>query len=206
MKVFKNAKPRLTDEDFRLLGVGFEPKFYKRSDIVLYNSYKKDDTEIMSNFHSPCNIEYDNRLFNSSEQLLFYINAVKWGKGFGEQQEVIEEIMKAGCGKAVKTNRKIRKFWDKIHEQKREELGRRGAAIDKWKNQYEIMKLKYKYCPEFRAVLEKYKDKIIVEDSFWGDNFAGCLYDKELRLYKGLNACGRAMKRVYNERNEIMGN
>lgn len=106
-RIFENVKPRFSDEDFQM--VGFEPRLYRRKDIVLYNSYKKDGTGVMSNFY-PCQIEYEGKTFNSAEQLLFYKDAVKWG-----------------------------------------------------------------------------------------DCFAGCLWDNSLGLYKGINACGRAMMRVRRE-------
>ena len=195
-KLFENAKPRFSDEVFRM--VGFEPKLYRRNDIVLYNSYKKDGTGIMSNFYS-CEIEYEGKIFNSAEQLLFYKDAALWGDCFVEQFEILREIMNCKCGRDVKNNYKIKKFDKKIDERKESVLGKRGALIDGWKNCYECMKLKYRDCPEFREILKKYDGKIIVEDSFWGDNFAGCLWDDSLKMYKGINACGRAMMRVRRE-------
>ena len=199
---FRNYKPQLKDEE--IIEIDGEPRFYRRKDIVLYNSYKKDDTHIMSNFYSNCGIKYDSRVFHSAEQLLFYRNVMKWGDGFVEKDDVINEIMNCKCGKDVKNNYKIKKFSKKIGKKKREILGLKGAFLDGWKNCYFCMKKKYEFCQEFREVLEKYKDKIIVEDSFWGDNFAGCLYVNG--WYKGINACGRAMMAVREEGREGKGN
>ncbi len=195
-KLFENVRPRLSDEDF--VEVGFMPQYYKRKDIVLYNSYKKDGTGVMSNFY-PCEIEYEGKIFNSAEQLLYYKDAANWGDCYVEQFDILNEIMSCDCGRDVKNNYKVRRFDKKIDERKEFVLGKRGALIDGWKNCYECMKLKYRDCPEFREVLKKYDGKIIVEDSFWGDNFAGCLWDNDLKMYKGINACGRAMMRVRME-------
>lgn len=195
-RIFENVKPRFSDEDFQM--VGFEPRLYRRKDIVLYNSYKKDGTGVMSNFY-PCQIEYEGKIFNSAEQLLFYKDATKWGDCYEEQFDILMEIMNCECGRDVKNNYKVKRFDKKIDERKESVLGKRGALIDGWENCYECMKLKYRDCPEFREVLKKYSDKIIVEDSFWGDNFAGCLWDNSFGMYKGLNACGRAMMRVRRE-------
>ena len=62
-----------------------------------------------------------------------------------------------------------------------------------------------KYCEEYRNVLEKYKDKYLVEDSHWGDYFAGALLDERSGKYRGVNCCGRVIMRVRNEKDEIMG-
>lgn len=195
-KIFENVSPQFTDEDF--MKMGFEPRLYKRKDVVLFNSYKKDGCEIMSNFY-PCEIEYEGKIFNSSEQLLFYKDASAWGCDFVEQFDILNEIRACSCGREVKNNYKIRKFDKKIDEKKLSYLGLRGAMLDGWKNLYECIKLKYRDCKEFREILKKYDGKVYMEDSFWGDNFAGCLWDDELKMYKGLNACGRAMLRVYKE-------
>ena len=54
------------------------------------------------------------------------------------------------------------------------------------------------------SVLEKYKDKVYCENSFWGDIFNGVVFDESIGKYRGVNALGRVMKRVYLEREEIM--
>jgi hypothetical protein len=38
------------------------------------------------------------------------------------------------------------------------------------------------------------------------DNFAGVVFDKETRLYMGMNICGRAMHAVYRDFKEGRGN
>lgn len=186
-------------------------KIYDWNDIVLYNSYYQDDKEIelqkkwiMSNFYSPCNIEYKGMIFNSSEQLYFYRRISEWGKEYQETSSVLEEIMKCENGKQVKKNEDVRKLSDKIDRHLEKEIGEEKHAINDWKLMYECIRLKYKYCKEFREVLERFKDKILVEDSMWGDNWAGALWDKKIGKYRGANVCGRAMMRVYKERDKIM--
>jgi predicted NAD-dependent protein-ADP-ribosyltransferase YbiA (DUF1768 family) len=201
-EIFRNYKPRLSDEE--IIEIDGKPRFYRRNDIVLFNSYKKNDTGIMSNFYSNCGIKYDGREFHSSEQLMFYRNIMKWGEGFVGKDDIINLIMDCKCGRDVKNNYKIKKFRKKVEEKKREVLGLKGAYLESWKNLYFCIKKKYEYCKEFRDVLEKYKNKIYVEDSFWGDNFAGCMYENG--WYKGINACGRVMRAVYNEGIEGKGN
>ena len=65
--------------------------------------------------------------------------------------------------------------------------------------------MKYKYCEEFRNVLDKYKDKVWCENSDWGDCFSGVLWDETIGKYRGINCVGRAMRLVYCERDKIMG-
>ena len=72
------------------------------------------------------------------------------------------------------------------------------------KMRVEKYNLKYKYCEEFRKVLDKYSDKFIVEDSHWGDYFAGALLDETSGKYRGCNVFGRVIMRVRYEKDIIM--
>lgn len=187
-------------------------KIYDWKDIVLYNSYCLNDSDederqkgILSNFYSPCNIEFEGKTFCSSEQLYFYRIISEWGGYIDGSKEVLDELMKFTEGRQVKNCEAVKKITDKIEKKRIKDLGKEVHWIEDWKLMYECIKLKYKYCKEFRDVLEKYKDKIIVEDSLWGDNWAGALWDKKIGKYRGANVCGRAIMRVYKERNEILG-
>lgn len=187
-------------------------KIYDWKDIVLYNSYclKDEDEEekqkgIMSNFYSPCNIGFDGKKFCSSEQLYFYRIISEWGSYLEDSKSVLEELLKCTDGRQVKNNEAVKKLSDKIEKKLIKEKGKEVYMIMDWKLMYECIRLKYKYCKAFRDVLDKYKDKIIVEDSLWGDNWAGALWDKKIGKYRGANVCGRAIMRVYKERDEIMG-
>ena len=187
-------------------------KIYDWKDIVLYNSYclNDDDKEeqqkgIMSNFYSPCDIQFKGKTFCSSEQLYFYRLISEWGKSFEECDAVLEELMTFTTGRQVKNCQAVKDIVKKIEKKRIKEVGLEKHSIDDWKMSYECIRLKYKYCKAFRDVLDKYQDKIVVEDSLWGDNWAGALWDKKIGKYRGANVCGRAIMRVYKERNEIMG-
>ena len=187
-------------------------RIYNWKDIVLYNSYcllddDKDEQQkgIMSNFYSPCNIQFNGKSFCSSEQLYFYRIISEWGSNLDESKSVIEELLKCTNGRQVKNNEVVKKLSNKIEKNLIKKLGKEAYMIKDWKLMYECIRLKYKYCKAFRDVLDKYKDKIIVEDSLWGDNWAGALWDKKIGKYRGANVCGRAIMRVYKERDEIMG-
>ena len=197
-------------------------KEYNKEDVVLFNSYclnSDDEVErekgIMSNLYSGCSIPYCGYVFHSSEQLLFFVNFVKWGemacKKSGEKYKdipslvnTIDFLMHLKDGKQVKNQPKTKFFFDNIDSWKKREFGREKACFDGWKNLYFVIKMKYKYCKEFRDVLEKYNNKIYCENSHWGDNFCGVLWCDDIGKYKGINALGRVMKRVYLERKEIM--
>lgn len=199
----------------RLRGLIKYEREYNKEDIVLFNSYRLnrwDESEkeigIMSNLYSGCKIPYDGHIFHSSEQILFYRKFKNWGKYLEDDDkvnEVINIILKCECGKDVKNNSLVKEY-DKLIDKKRsEELGYENSMIEAWKNSYFCNRLKYNYCEEFRNVLEKYKDKYLVEDSHWGDYFAGALLDERSGKYRGVNCCGRVIMRVRNEKDEIMG-
>lgn len=186
-------------------------RIYDWKDIVLYNSYCLLDNDkeeqqkgIMSNFYSPCNIQFKGKEFCSSEQLYFYRIISEWGKSFKESDAVLKELMTFTEGRQVKNCEAVRKIYKKIETKLKKELGVEAYCVKDWKLMYECIRLKYKYCKPFRDVLDKYKNKIVVEDSLWGDNWAGALWDKKIGKYRGCNVCGRAIMRVYKERDEIM--
>lgn len=194
-------------------------KIYDKNDVILFNSrlLKKSNTNeierekgIMSNLYSgDFKIPYDGKEFHSSEQLLFYLNIIRWAKLVGiedkEIKERIDYLMSCKNGFEVKNTPRSHFFYENIVNKKKKLIGLENAAIDGWKNQYYILGLKYKYCKEFRHVLDKYSDKVWVENSEWGDSFSGCLWDFNINKFRGVNCVGRAMRRVYNEREMIMG-
>lgn len=189
-------------------------KIYNKEDIVLFNSYqlKSEDKEerekgIMSNLYSALDIPYSTCHFNSAEQLLFFINFVKWGEKVENVPSLVSRIsflMNLKNGQQVKCNPRTHWVLSKIEGWTKKNLGLEQAYFDDWRNLYFIIKMKYKYCEEFRKVLEKYKDKIYCEDSFWGDNFNGVVWDETIQKYRGVNALGRVMKRVYLEENNLI--
>lgn len=210
-----NRKINVIKEKYEML--------YDKDDVILFNSRllnksNKDETErekgIMSNLYTgDFKIPYDGKEFHSSEQLLFYININRWAKvvGFNDKEidKRIDYLMSCKNGFIVKNTPQSMYFYEDVVNKKRKLIGVENAAIDGWKNQYFILRLKYKYCEEFRHVLKKYEDKVWCENS---DNkptckfsFAGVIWDEELNKFRGCNVVARAMRRVYNERNIIMG-
>ena len=196
--------------------------FYDKNDVILFNSRllnkgNKDEVErekgIMSNLYSgDFKIPYDGKEFHSSEQLLFYLNITRWARIVGfEDAEIskrIEYLMSCKNGFEVKNTPQSMYFYEDVVGKKKKLIGVENAAIDGWKNQYFILQLKYQYCEEFRNVLEKYKDKVWCENSDKDTckfSFAGVIWDETLQKYRGCNVVARAMRRVYNEREMIMG-
>lgn len=195
---------------------------YDKDDVILFNSRllnkgNKDEVErekgIMSNLYTGnFKIPYDGKEFHSSEQLLFYLNIIRWAKIVGISDEEIafrtDYLMKCKNGFEVKNAKPSMIFYENVVNKKRKLIGVENAAIDGWKNQYFILRLKYKYCEEFRNVLEKYKNKVWCENSDKDTckfSFAGVIWDESLQKYRGCNVVARAMRRVYNEREMIMG-
>lgn len=195
---------------------------YDTKDVIFFNSRllnKKntDETErekgIMSNLYSgDFKIPYDNREFHSSEQLLFYLNIIRWAKVVGfdddEIKRRIDYLMSCKNGFIVKNTPQSMYFYESVVSRKKQLIGVENSLIDGWKNQYFIQRLKYKHCEEFRNVLEKYKDKVWCENSDKPDSkysVAGVIWDDDLQKLRGCNLVGRIMRRVYNEREIIMG-
>ena len=75
--------------------------FYDKNDVILFNSRllnkgNKDEVErekgIMSNLYSgDFKIPYDGKEFHSSEQLLFYLNIIRWAKIVGYSDDEISK-------------------------------------------------------------------------------------------------------------------
>lgn len=195
---------------------------YDKNDVILFNSrllnkHNTDEVErekgIMSNLYSgDFKIPYDGKEFHSSEQLLFYLNIIRWAKVVGyDDKEIanrIDYLMSCKNGFIVKNTPQSMYFYESVVGKKKKLIGTENAAIDGWKNQYFILGLKYKYCPEFRTVLDKYSDKVWCENSDKDTckfSFAGVVWDEALQKYRGCNVVARAMRRVYNERKMIIG-
>ena len=67
---------------------------YDKSGVILFNSYSKTETEVLSNLHL-CRLTYDGQVFNSSEQLFFWLRLT----GYPEYQE---KLMQCDTPKEVK--------------------------------------------------------------------------------------------------------
>ena len=195
---------------------------YDKSDVILFsskllNKSNKDEVErekgILSNLYTgDFKIPYDGKEFHSSEQLLFYLNIIRWAKVVGfDDREIsnrIDYLMSCKNGFIVKNTPQSMYFYESVVGKKKKLIGVENAIIDSWKNQYYILGMKYKYCAEFRNVLDKYSNQAWCEFSekpTATHSLAGVVWDNQLQNYRGCNIVGRAMRRVYNERNMIMG-
>lgn len=197
-------------------------KIYDNKDIIFFSSYllKKSNSDeierekgIMSNLYTgDFKIPYNGIEFNSSEQLLFYLNIIRWAKLVGIDDDKIkfktDFLLSCNCGGTVKNHPQNRNFYEEIVGKKKKLIGCEKTFIDGWKNQYFILQLKYQYCPEFRNVLIKYKDKMWCENSDKPDcklSIAGVLLDETSGKYCGINCVGRAMRRVFYENYLLKG-
>ena len=161
---------------------------YKKSDVILFNSYSKSDSVVLSN-HYPCSLKYDNEYFESAEQLFFMMRL----SGHTEVQEQIlkckdaKEVKKVG-GAALK-RLKIKETPEKLVAQLRF-----------------CIRLKFNQCDEFRQFLCEHQGKQIVEYSTWGDDTWGAVDVDPFNKWswykgyvKGQNICGRLIQETRKE-------
>lgn len=152
---------------------GIDPKdvrVYDKGQCILFNSYKTDGTQILSNL-CHLNITYDGMQFNSSEQLFFYLLTMT-------KPELQKAIMRQTTPKAVK------------HYVKDKELD----TTDETKIIYALrtaLRAKANSVPYFRDYLTKTGTVDIVEDAFWWDLNYGCR-EKD-GVYVGKNTTGRLL-------------
>ena len=57
---------------------------YEKSGVILFNSYSKIGTEVLSNLHL-CRMQYEGKVFHSSEQLFYWLRLT----GYPEHQEAL---------------------------------------------------------------------------------------------------------------------
>lgn len=161
---------------------------YKKSEVILFNSYSKTDSVVLSN-HYPCKIEFGGYTFNSSEQLFFCLL-------LSEHPKAQKSIMACNDAKEVKT-----KGEGFIKRKGIKEDGKKCIDYLRF-----AIRLKYKCCSEFREFLKKNPDKRIVEYAPWGDDGYGAVdvdirnkwnwYQGEVR---GQNVCGRIISGIRKE-------
>ena len=127
--------------------------FYDKNDVILFNSRllnkrNTDEVErekgIMSNLYTgDFKIPYDGKEFHSSEQLLFYLNIIRWAKivGFDDKEisDRIDYLMSCKNGFIVKNTPRSMYFYESVVGKKKKLIGLENAAIDGWKNQYFIL-------------------------------------------------------------------
>lgn len=167
---------------------------YEKSKVVLFNSYSKIGTEVLSNLHI-CRLEYDGKIFNSSEQLFFWLRLY----GYVEYQE---ELLRCETPKDVK--------------KKGSEYMKKLGVVEDLERDVQLLRLairvKYNCCEEFRKFLDNHPNISIVEYAWWGDTTFGCVdensrlkYDWSRGAVRGKNVCGRIIRGVRDEAKDAEG-
>lgn len=161
---------------------------YEKSGVILFNSYSKIGTEVLSNLHL-CRLQYDGKVFNSSEQLFFWLRLT----GYPEHQEALLQ-----CSTPKEVKRMGEKFMKKL-----------GIGCD-IEQDVQLLRLairvKYNCCTNSKAFLDNHPNDYFVEYAWWGDKTYGCV-DEDTRLKQdwnqgvvcGKNVCGRIIKGVGKE-------
>ena len=161
---------------------------YEKSEVILFNSYSKIGTEVLSNLHL-CRMEYEGKVFHSSEQLFYWLRLT----GYPEHQEALLQ-----CSTPKETKNMGDKFMKKL-----------GIADDIHRDVQLLrlaIRVKYNCCREFKAFLDNHPNDYIVEYAWWGDNEYGCVDEKSSLKYDwtqgsviGKNVCGRIIRGVRDE-------
>jgi len=175
-------------------------KEYSADGLILYNSYKKDGSEILSNFYQ-VDILYKGKVYNCVDQLYYYrMFTENCNEDVPLSDEVIEALMKCKSGGEIKHNNLVTSFENKLTRYWNKRIGKKEWSYRQWKLIYESIKLKFDCCQEFRDYLIETQDRMIAEDSFWIDTFWGTVCDGD--KYIGVNASGRCLMSI---RDEYMG-
>lgn len=167
---------------------------YSKRESVLFNSYSKIGTEVLSNHHL-CRLEHCGRIFHSSEQLFFWLRLTAY-------PEYQEQLLQCNTPKEVKRlgERFIKKFSIPDNIEREVKLLRQAIRV------------KYNCCIEFREFLLSHPNVPFVEYAWWGDTIYGCVdIDKGLKYdwvhgyLKGKNICGRIIRGVRDEKKDVNG-
>ena len=162
---------------------------YKKADVILFNSHRKDAAEVLSNHHL-CKLSYNGLEFNSTEQLFFVMRLSNHPK----YQEVLMQ-----CSAPVDVKRKGQRLMDKVGYDDSDPS--REIPLLRF-----CIRLKYLQCDEFRDFLLSHPKDKYVEYAPWGDKAYGTI-DEDLQ-YKwdwnkgvvyGQNVCGRIIRGVLKE-------
>ena len=104
---------------------------YEKSGVILFNSYSKIGTEVLSNLHL-CRMQYEGKVFHSSEQLFYWLRLT----GYPEHQEALLQ-----CSTPKETKRMGERFMKKL-----------GLADDIYRDVQLLrlaIRVKYNCCREF---------------------------------------------------------
>lgn len=167
---------------------------YKKNECILFNSYSRTTTEVLSNLHQ-CKLEYDGKIFNSSEQLFFWLRLYK-------HPEYQDKILQINSPKEVK--KKGKQIINKLDIENNIVRNVQFLRL--------AIKVKYNCCNEFRNFLLTHPNIDIVEYAWWGDDFYGCVDVDENLKYNwkegyviGKNVCGRLIKEIRDEQKDENG-
>lgn len=167
---------------------------YNKSTSILFNSYSRIGTEVLSNLHQ-CKLSYEGKNFNSSEQLFFWLRLY----GNPEYQEL---LLKIETPKEVKNRGRVFLKNLKVEETTERKVQLLRLAI----------KVKYNCCDQFRQFLISHPNTDIVEYAWWGDDFYGCVdedinfkYNWKKGYVTGKNVCGRLIKEIRDEKKDDNG-
>jgi len=162
----ESVKKHFEEKDFRI--------YLNDENVIPFNSLRRE-WGVFSNFH-PCRLEYKGNVFNSSEQMYFYLITQ-------QNPDLQKLIMQKRSGYQVK-------MMHIPYEQR-----------DKGHNRNDAMRLclrtKFEQCREFHDTLLSTGDKILIEYATWWDLYWGC-YMKD-NYYFGCNALGRLLMEVRQE-------
>lgn len=166
---------------------GIEMKQYDKRQVILFNSYSRGKEEVLSNHHV-CRLSYNGIVFNSSEQLFFWLL-------LSGHPELQEKVLNCETPKDVKR------------------VGGQCLKKIKWEHKPEndipalrfAISTKYIQCKEFREYLDSHPNDVYVEYATWGDKQWGATDIDENLKYKpygiveGQNVCGRIIQGVLKQ-------
>lgn len=161
---------------------------YPKKDVILFNSYSKNDAVVLSNFY-PCKLTYGGVEYNSVEQLL-YVMRLSNHKGHQKSLMLYD--------KAVDVKKHGKEMFKK--------LGIVWAPEQLVPMLRFCIRLKYNQCDEFRRFLLEHPEKKLVEYAAWGDSEWGMVDEDETLKWnwyrgyvRGQNVCGRIIQGVRSE-------
>ena len=166
-----------------------EKRSYKVGQCIVFNSKAIGEEKVLSNMFNECRIEYDGKVFNSSEQLFSYLMC--------DDKSLKERILRLDNSFEIK---KLMNEYKKRNKIDSKEYDLKGKDVI-----YHCLRLKCMYCGRFRRFLMNSGDIPLVEYCYWldrtkvNDEVFGTRFDVEKGEYIGYNACGRWMMKVREE-------
>ena len=149
---------------------------YTTKDSVLFNSQLNN---VLSNMYN-CRIDFNNTLFNSTEQLFQYLKF--------SQNEKVKELMLKTCNGFE--SKQLANRYNHIKDDDYEEV--------KYNNMLLCLQLKFEQCKDFRRFIQSTGNRNLVEYQYWCKNGVptwGTRIETE-DVYMGINATGRLMMKI----------